>query len=65
MSALKAYKFSPNNYQPPPLPSLVDGELENEVDCITSTRKEGKSRSTCSWCTGLDIMKQRGRTCKT
>ena len=44
VSALKAYKFPPNNYQPPPLPSLVDGELVYEVDCITSTRKEGKRR---------------------
>ena len=44
VSALKAYKYFPDNYMPPPLPTLVDGQLEYEVDCITSTRKEGKSR---------------------
>ena len=43
VSALKAYKFFPHNYRPPPLPSLVDGELEYEVDCITSTRKESRA----------------------
>ena len=38
------YKFFPTNFQPSPLPSLVDGELKYEVDRVTSTRKEGKSR---------------------
>lgn len=44
VSALKAYNHFGGNYQPPPLPALVDGHLEFEVDCISNTRKEGKQR---------------------
>ena len=44
VSALKPYKHFPGNYTPPPLPTLIDGQLEYEVDCISNTRKEGKSR---------------------
>ena len=39
---MKAY--FPENHTPPPLPSLIDGHVEYEVDCITNTRKEGKDR---------------------
>lgn len=44
VSALKAYKSFPSNYTPPPLPSVIDGHVEYEVDCITNTRKEGRNR---------------------
>jgi hypothetical protein len=43
VSSLKRY-FSDGNYQPSPIPEIVDGELEYEVDFIASTRDEGKSR---------------------
>ena len=41
VSALKAYKNSEGGYKPPPLPALVDGYLEYEVDCVTNTHNEG------------------------
>jgi hypothetical protein len=44
VSALKAYKYFPDNYTPPPLPSVIDGHVEYEVDCVTKTMKEGKHR---------------------
>ena len=42
VSSLKKYHAGP--YQPPPLPDLVDGEIEFEVDWIEATRYEGKRR---------------------
>ena len=44
VSALKPYKHFPGNYRPPPLPSMIDGHVEYEVDCISDTRGEGKKR---------------------
>ena len=44
VSALKAYNYFPGNYTPPLLPSLIDGHMEYEVNCIINTRKEGKDR---------------------
>jgi hypothetical protein len=43
VSALKPYLRS-MEYQPPPLPELIDGELEWEVDWIEATRYEGSRR---------------------
>lgn len=43
VSSLKRYHRS-GNYQPPPLPEVIEGELEYEVDWIASTRREGKHR---------------------
>ena len=43
VSSLKEY-HSDGNYQPPPLPSYIDGEIEYEVDWIESTRYEGSRR---------------------
>ena len=43
VSSLKKYHVS-GNYQPPPLPEFIDGELEYEVDWIESTRYEGSKR---------------------
>jgi hypothetical protein len=51
VSSLKRY-FSEGNYQPPPIPELVDGELEYEVDVIASTRGEGKRRQYLVYWTG-------------
>ena len=45
VSALKAYKYFSDNYTPPPLPSVIDGHVEYEVDCVTNTKKEGKYRT--------------------
>ena len=44
VSALKEYRHFPSNYTPPPLPTMIDGQLEYEVDCISNTRGEGKKR---------------------
>ena len=38
---LKAYTNFEGGYKPPPIPALVDGYLEYEVDCVTNTRNEG------------------------
>jgi hypothetical protein len=43
VSALKPYHSS-GQYQPPPLPQYIDGEIEYEVDWIESTALEGKRR---------------------
>jgi len=43
VSSLKVY-HQDGNYQPPPLPRLIDEELEYDVDWIESTRYEGKRR---------------------
>ena len=43
VSSLKRYHRS-GNYQPPPVPDVVDGEIEFLVDWIASTRYEGKRR---------------------
>lgn len=43
VSALRPY-HARGSYQPPPLPELIDGELEWEVDWVESTRGEGKRR---------------------
>jgi hypothetical protein len=51
VSSLKRY-YSDGNYQPPPIPELVDGELEYEVDFIASTRGEGKRRQYLVYWTG-------------
>ena len=40
----KGLHYIPGNYTPPPLPFLIDGHVEYEVECITNTRKEGKDR---------------------
>ena len=44
VSALKAYKYFPDNYTPPPLPSVIHGHVEYEVDYVTNTTQEGKHR---------------------
>jgi hypothetical protein len=43
ISALKPYHRN-KAYQPPPLPELIEGELEWEVDWIEATRFEGSRR---------------------
>ena len=43
VSSLKPYRRA-GNYQPPPVPDIIDGELEYEVDWIEATRYEGKRR---------------------
>ena len=43
VSALQPW-ISLGNYQPPPVPKLVDGDYEYEVDWIELTRYEGKRR---------------------
>ena len=43
VSSLRPY-YNDGPYQPPPLPEEIEGELEYEVDCILSTRGEGKQR---------------------
>ena len=37
-------RYHPGPYQPPPLPDLIDGVEEYEVDFISATRREGKRR---------------------
>ena len=37
-------RYFPGRYQPPPLPDLIDGVEEYEVDFISETRREGKRR---------------------
>ena len=44
VSALKEYKFFEGNYTPPPLPDIIDGEMEYEVDWIEKTRYSGRRR---------------------
>lgn len=44
VSALEEYKRFPGNYMPPLLRTLIDGQLEYEVDRIKDTRGEGKKR---------------------
>ena len=44
VGALKAYKYFSDNYTPPPQPSVRDGHVDYEVDCVTKTMKEGKHR---------------------
>ena len=39
VSALKAYKYFPDNYTPPPVPSVIDRHVEHEVDCVTLGRR--------------------------
>ena len=43
VSALRPY-HSDGNYQPPPLPELIDDELEYAVDWIEATRLDGRMR---------------------
>jgi hypothetical protein len=43
VSALKPY-HSDGQYQPPPSPQYIDGEVEYEVNLTESTRLEGKRR---------------------
>ena len=43
VSTLKEYK-STGNYQPPPLPDIIDDEPEWTVELIDSTRYEGSRR---------------------
>ena len=37
-------RYHPGVYQPPPLPDLIDGVEEYEVDFISDTRREGRRR---------------------
>jgi hypothetical protein len=43
ISALKPYNRN-KAYQPPPLPEVINGELEWEVDWIEATQFEGSKR---------------------
>ena len=43
VSSLVPYHRS-GNYQPPPLPDLIDGEIEYAVDWISGTRYSGVRR---------------------
>ena len=43
VSSLREYKQS-GAYQPPPVPDIIDNELEWEVQHISSTRREGARR---------------------
>ena len=42
VSALKAYKYFPDKHISPLLPSVIDGHVEYEVNCVANARKEGK-----------------------
>ena len=37
-------RYHPGRFEPPPLPEIIDGEEEYEVDFISDTRHEGRRR---------------------